>query len=369
MGAPQVDTALDACQDAALGAAAWDDALQVLAEAVGARSCVLLPFDQDLSVRRRRQFESRSHSRFTAVWLDRVDEAPDPHTSRPYSVPISKHPTVTEHQITNTEERSTLPYYRSIATAGNRTWWAAIRFETHSRRWALPLYRTKEQGPFTVQDVRKLDALMPAVRRFVSSAEMMEETRLSERLKSFSDLGCAAILLDDRGHVIRHNDPAAQLFGPDLWICRGQIVSNGPVNNQQLKKITTRSASSNGFPITLWRDGTPWLIAQSVTLSSLASDVFSGGKRLLLLQDVLPTGSVNSDYLRMAFALTPAEARLASELVDGAGLGKASMAIGIGKETGRTHLSAIFGKTGTSSQAQLAALLSRVFANWKKLPK
>ena len=140
------------------------------------------------------------------------------------------------------------------------------------------------------------------------------------------------------------------------------------MTNQQLKEIATRGVSSNGFPVTLWRDSAPWLIAHCVTLSRLFSDVFSGGQRLLLLKDVLPTGPVNSNYLRMAFGLTPAETRLASELVDGAGLGEACTAIGVGKETGRTHLSAIFSKTGTSSQAQLAALLSRVFANWKKKP-
>jgi DNA-binding CsgD family transcriptional regulator len=63
------------------------------------------------------------------------------------------------------------------------------------------------------------------------------------------------------------------------------------------------------------------------------------------------------DYLRALFKLTPAEAALAVELVEGDGLQSAAMRLGIKRETARTHLHHIFEKTGTRRQAELARLL------------
>ncbi|SOY87144.1 helix-turn-helix transcriptional regulator [Cupriavidus taiwanensis] len=64
--------------------------------------------------------------------------------------------------------------------------------------------------------------------------------------------------------------------------------------------------------------------------------------------------------LRELYGLTPAEIRLALQLSTGIGLPEACELIGIRRETGRTQLKAIFTKTGTGTQAQLAHLLTRL---------
>jgi DNA-binding CsgD family transcriptional regulator len=60
------------------------------------------------------------------------------------------------------------------------------------------------------------------------------------------------------------------------------------------------------------------------------------------------------DRIRLAFALTASEARLAS----GEPLRAAAEAEGITWETARTRLKAILHKTGTTRQAQLPLLLA-----------
>ncbi len=55
-----------------------------------------------------------------------------------------------------------------------------------------------------------------------------------------------------------------------------------------------------------------------------------------------------------------AEARLAVPLSRGEGLVAAAERLGIGRETACTQLRAILAKTGTSRQAELAALLARL---------
>ena len=363
MGSPPIENALDDFHDAALGLFGWDHALQSMTEALGARSCVLIPLDQDVTVRQRLQLESRSHARFTSVWLDHIDEAPDPHTTRPGLLSLDRQPTVIEHQIATDEERSKLAYYRSIAAEGNRAWWASVRFRTRYRAWTLPLYRTERQGPYTMDDVQRLNRLMPAIRRTVAFAETVIEAGISERLHSLADFGCPSFLLDIDGTVLRSNREADQLLGRELWLSRRKLVSDDRQASRALRELCRRPPGNSAITqasALLTRDGVPWLLAQIAELSPVARDVFCGGRRLLLLRPVASSGQIDPDFLTTVFGLTPAEARLASELTNGPGLEAGCAGLGIGRETGRTHLRSIFRKTNTCSQAELAALLNRL---------
>ena len=67
-----------------------------------------------------------------------------------------------------------------------------------------------------------------------------------------------------------------------------------------------------------------------------------------------------SALLRDLYGLTPAENRLAMLLTTGIGLPDACLQLGIKRETSRSQLKSIFTKTNTSTQAQLAHLLTRL---------
>ena len=58
------------------------------------------------------------------------------------------------------------------------------------------------------------------------------------------------------------------------------------------------------------------------------------------------------------FTLTPAEARLAQCLLAGMSVKQAAKTLGIGYETARKTLKAVFEKTGTHRQSQLVLVLS-----------
>ena len=63
------------------------------------------------------------------------------------------------------------------------------------------------------------------------------------------------------------------------------------------------------------------------------------------------------DLLRCHFGLTPAEARLALQLVAGDTLRAAAVKLSITYETARTELKNIFSKTGTRRQAELVIVI------------
>lgn len=55
-----------------------------------------------------------------------------------------------------------------------------------------------------------------------------------------------------------------------------------------------------------------------------------------------------------------AEARLAARLMSGDGINAAAIALGVSRETARTQLKAVFAKTNTHRQAELATLVTRL---------
>jgi DNA-binding CsgD family transcriptional regulator len=63
------------------------------------------------------------------------------------------------------------------------------------------------------------------------------------------------------------------------------------------------------------------------------------------------------DLLRSHFGLTPAEARLALQLVAGETLRVAAGKLSITYETARTQVKSIFNKTGTCRQAELVIVI------------
>ena len=57
------------------------------------------------------------------------------------------------------------------------------------------------------------------------------------------------------------------------------------------------------------------------------------------------------------FQMTPAEARLACLLADGASLDECAIQLGVSRNTARSQLQAVFAKTGTRRQGDLVRLL------------
>lgn len=61
--------------------------------------------------------------------------------------------------------------------------------------------------------------------------------------------------------------------------------------------------------------------------------------------------------LKEGWGLSPQEVRVALHLIDGGTVASCAQALGIAESTIRTHVKAVFAKTGLNRQAQLATLL------------
>ena len=95
-------------------------------------------------------------------------------------------------------------------------------------------------------------------------------------------------------------------------------------------------------------------------VTAFGSDLFSSGRVILLLTDLRSMQRPDLTRLSVAFGLTQAETKLAAQLGTGVGLDAAATSLGVSRETARSQLKAVFAKTKTHRQAELAALIARL---------
>jgi DNA-binding CsgD family transcriptional regulator len=102
-------------------------------------------------------------------------------------------------------------------------------------------------------------------------------------------------------------------------------------------------------------------VVHLLPLRRAAHDIFAGADTLVLATPITPSKLVPSaSLLNALFDLTPAEARLATDLADGLTLTESAVRHAVTVKTSRTYLERIFRKTGMRRQSQLVSLLKTV---------
>lgn len=363
-----IPPAIEACYDAAFEFGRWPAALQELADSLGVTSCVIRtrddthPFRQDQRYLSHRRPDSTEHAEFAALWLDRIEGAPDPHAERARRLAKPVNNFTVEDEITTPEERKVLPYHQEIAVPGHREWWACLEFAVRDRRWYLSMFRDTRRGRFETSEAGRFLALTSELSRIVSFAEKVWDIAVGASLAAFDQFNCPAVLLDSRGRVTQINRPADALFGPDLAVHHGRIHAGDRASDSRLQALIGTTIQEPSDPVVVERDGSPWLLAEAIPVTSFVHDLFNGGDVLLFFTNLAAEAAPADDVLRHVFHLTPAEARLASRFAAGGGIEAVRADLAIGRETARTQLRAVFDKTGTRRQAELVALLSRLRA-------
>ncbi|WP_152047702.1 helix-turn-helix transcriptional regulator [Aureimonas psammosilenae] len=108
-------------------------------------------------------------------------------------------------------------------------------------------------------------------------------------------------------------------------------------------------------------DGKPPLVARAIVVAG-RFDPFGLDRSasMILTVDGYPDEEpLTEARLQRRFGLSPAQVRVAMQMRDGKTPTEAAAALGLSVETVRTHLKALFARTGTKRQMELALLLQR----------
>jgi DNA-binding CsgD family transcriptional regulator len=227
----------------------------------------------------------------------------------------------------------------------------------------LPVFRGGD--PFTPEDARRLATVGPYLGKIVSLARKFAAFDLTSKLSALERVSSAAIVIDATGRAKQVNAPAQDLLGDDFHLVQGRPAARDPASNRRLQQLVSfvlhaeRGGAQALAPIVVDRDEAPWLLVEAMPVTAFGSDLFSSGRVILLLTDLRSPLRQEATQFCSAFGLTVAEAKLAAKLASGVGIDAAASSLGVSRETARSQLKAVFAKTNTRRQAELAGLLAR----------
>jgi DNA-binding CsgD family transcriptional regulator len=234
----------------------------------------------------------------------------------------------------------------------------------------LTIHRTRSQGDYSTDAIRRFEFLLPHLERAVSIGFKLGTLGAHQQM-SFEVLNSnplAIVVLDEAARLVFANDAAQRLARAEegLTIASAGLSLQHPAQNQKLQKLIGDALSpqnlgnrnSTGVMTAPRRSGkrpfsilvSPLQRAQFLLAKSRPAVcvVISDPERKTMLPDVM---------LRSLYGLTQTESRLASYLANGVPLRTAAADLRITYKTARTHLASIFRKTATSRQAELVTLL------------
>jgi DNA-binding CsgD family transcriptional regulator len=362
----RTERALEACYDAILAPTRWPSALQSLAESFDAASCTFYEHDRENSPAPVPM--SVEHEAYSVRWARNQPHAPDPHLG-PYLEKTTSFiragwASAVEHDLSTEEERRTLPFFQETARPEKREWFAASFFSVDGGDWCWPIFRGDD--PFTPEDATRLARVGPYLGKIVSLAQKFAAFDVVSKLSGMERVRCAALVIDAAGRARHMNLHAQDLLGDDFNLVRGRPAARDPASNRRLQQLVSfalhaeRGGAQPCAPIVVDRDEAPWLLVESMPVTAFGSDLFSPGRVILLLTDLTSEQRPDTTRLSVAFGLTQAEAKLAAQLGIGIGIDAAAGSLGVSRETARSQLKAVFAKTNTRRQAELAALVARL---------
>ena len=236
------------------------------------------------------------------------------------------------------------------------------------REFRLRVSRPPQGRPFSETERALCGLLLPHLKRALRLYAHLDRVESACRLYvgTLERMGIGSILLDEDGAICRLNKVAEDILaaGDSLQLHNGMLEAISPRDDRRLwRLIRQATAGRRGMglveAIALDRGGQRGSL--SVLVRSIPLTVSAEAGRAaaveLILRDSAHPALPSEPLLRQLYQLTPAEASLAVLLGEGLTLEESASRLGISRNTARTHLRAVFAKTGVKRQTALVQLL------------
>jgi DNA-binding CsgD family transcriptional regulator len=240
--------------------------------------------------------------------------------------------------------------------------------------WAsLGVWRPGRLEPFDGVDAALFRDLVPHLQRALQLSYRFNELEMtrSASVEMLDRLHQAALLVDAKCRVRFANRAAVEILADRLGLHRGvddvlragryadtgalhsmvagaagPVVDGAECSGGQLRISRGEGRSPLTVLIIPLRAETDWLMPRRPAAMLFVTDPERGS-------------DPDEATLRQSFGLTRMEAAVASQIMKGDGLKAAARRLGVSPTTVRTHLTAVFNKTGTRRQAELVRALLR----------
>jgi DNA-binding CsgD family transcriptional regulator len=232
------------------------------------------------------------------------------------------------------------------------------------REVVVSCLRGLDVGVFTKEDSHSVAQLLPHLQRAFTLHERYGGLTRIVRLHSalLEQLPFGLIMVDASLRVLAHNARGEQLlaaFGStDLWTARRFKL---PCALSEMINYACRVREpvvAQAYRLAIHEHCFGQLVILSLSPSHRLVADFEVPAALILFYESQAAPRVLSTLLRDLYGLTPAEIRLAKCMLDGRSLSAWIERLRISRATARSHLQAIYRKTGVNTQGQLVRILS-----------
>lgn len=352
-------TAVDRFIAAALAPEEWPQALDHVAEALGAtgatlvlgRSCqTSVAVSESIAPIVRDYFERREvgDSRETRV---------NPRITDGFRFDLDDY---------TSDEIARDPYYQEFLGHYGYGYHAVAQLAGGADPLVLSLKRPANRGHYDGQELAELQRVLPYLRSAARTATAAWRASFTGQLDAFARIGWGAVLIDRQGRVAGLN--AAVSLGDAVDVIGGELTALLAADRTALASAiraaidgdsTARGGAAATVPIRRVGGRRP-VIAEILPITGARLSLLAPAVVIVLLRDLERCVVPPADLLRRTFGLTPREAELALLLARGVTLQEAAATLSISREHARQRIRVIFAKTGTARQSDLVALLGKL---------
>jgi DNA-binding CsgD family transcriptional regulator len=229
---------------------------------------------------------------------------------------------------------------------------------------SLKVARRNGSPHFGLLEKSLIMRLYPHIKLAMSIYERNRRQTIENRAyaRAIDQLAFGVIILNERGHVVRVNETATVLLESSrlLTVSGNRLQAANTEDDGRVGSIikATLAGDTPREPLKLTGknpDRSLYMLLKPIQ-DAEAVDADAMGVAIFLSSGKLER-SVAIDTCASLYGLSKAEVALLTELVDGASILSASLALGISEHTARAQLRSIFIKTDTHRQADLFRLV------------
>jgi DNA-binding CsgD family transcriptional regulator len=252
---------------------------------------------------------------------------------------------------------------------GRRFLMATNLLEVGPTSSVMALMRSPQQGPFGSEELALLERFRPDLERVARIHSRFLQARYERDLGQnlLDNLPACVIVTDAAANILRMNQAAVYLLkdGNVLRDGAGRLTASTPAYTKTIHQLVRQATTVGGPGIvdtgcTIIQGnsrGRHGLMITRLNQHTNNAPAAAFPLALVTITDLEKhVGSCRS--LIRIFGLTPAEAKLAGDVAAGKRLDTLARERGVRMPTLRTQMRAIYGKTGTNRQAELAHLIT-----------
>lgn len=284
---------------------------------------------------------------------------------------------VTLHEFMTTDALLASPFYAVVMEPqGWYDFLGADLREDQQLDARFRLGRKRDSDPFGESEKYLVLAILPHLERSIRIHSRLHRTEKERALYAgaVEQLSVGTVILDESGRVLSCNALARMWLTEDdgIGIRQGRLHLGSREKTAELRDLISLvlRAYKTGDPMAVEALGVSrpsgraslGLVIRGVPGQGVAEGQSIPSLAVFISDPEQASGAPLQAITRL-FGFTPSEASLAMLLANGLTLDEASSELGVSRNTARTHLRSLFGKTGVSRQTMLVRLILKSVAN------